>query len=737
MKSIDQREGTLNSDCEKDDSYGTTGASGVVSDLGTEPARLTHGHRRARRPTVRSRHVGWLVVAATAVSLVMILGSASNAINSSALASEDVAASHAVPPASTVSPPATVRPGTGGAAHPSTSITGSVSGTALSYPSITYTAASCFGGGTCTSTTPGSTDGYGTVCETPYSETDGDFLVVAISYNVGSDIISYVNDGGWDSFEYVGGVYANSQSVAIYVVQSEFGGAVNVNVGLSSAAYGNCLVGQLPAGTQIGWSQPGTSESGGTSLSVSNEADHEPSLVLALFGSTRATGPWVPSGNGGAWIIGSQQLSGNIPGDILQLMGLNVTTWGTVTITESIEWANSMSAIAVEFYQGIPTEQGAGPVSACFGGANPCTGSTDGTTAGEGTSCVISSYYETQYDFLYLVVAYRGGSNVISSVSDGGLDNFHLVDWYFANLESVAVYDVDAAHGGTVTITVTLSTSEYGSCQIGELTAGTAVGSVGTAGGTADGTGLSVSNNAPHYPSLLMGFFGSTRATGPWVQVSPYGDWIAGGQQLTGDIPGNILQVMAYNATTSGGATIEESIEWANSMSAIAVEFYLQSFLSGGFSGSGNYPLWGDCEQYVSGTGYVDPTTISFSLSFLIFDTQGNLRAQTEWDSIYTGTSGFNYNTWCGTTSDSGSVTWGSTFTCSDGSQGLALSWNPSFTQTWYLFPYIPYQTNVATYNVLIYICGGGSVTLYITYGSSVIVDWVSIAEALFEFSLD
>lgn len=215
---------------------------------------------------------------------------------------------------------------------------------------------------------------------------------------------------------------------------------------------------------------------------------------------------------------------------------------------------------------------GPSPVSNCFGGS-PCTGPS-GTTDGSGTTCVISSYSETAGDFMYVAINYLDGSNIITSVSDGGVDGFAYVGGEFANSQSVAFYDVASEHGGNVTITVTISSNEFGTCRVGQLDAGTILGVVGAGSSVASGTSLSVTNSANQGPSLLLALFGSTRPSGGWTLVSPSGGWMTGGQQLTGYNPGTVSELFGYNDTTSGTVTFTASVTSSVSISGIVVQFY-------------------------------------------------------------------------------------------------------------------------------------------------------------------
>lgn len=245
------------------------------------------------------------------------------------------------------------------------------------------------------------------------------------------------------------------------------------------------------------------------------------------------------------------------------------------------------------------------PTTNCFGGANPCTGTSTSTTAGEGTTCVISSFWETAGDFMYVAVNYLAGTNLITSVSDGGTDAFTYIAGEFATGQSVALYDVGSVHGGTVTITVTLSTAEFGTCRVGQLSAGTTVGVVG-AGGTANSdtdTSLEVTNTAAHEPSLLLALFGSTRPSGPWEPPSPSSAWIMGGFLETGYNPGTNSELIGYNDTTSGTVTFTQTLENSGYdiyLSGIVVEFYLV-IPSGwpGYAGNAVYPTYDTNTTYL------------------------------------------------------------------------------------------------------------------------------------------
>ncbi len=217
-------------------------------------------------------------------------------------------------------------------------------------------------------------------------------------------------------------------------------------------------------------------------------------------------------------------------------------------------------------------------LSNCFGGGN-CVG-PQGTTNGSGKTCVVSSFSETAGDFMYVAINYLGSTKVITSVTDNGTDTFTYIGGEFATGQSVALYDVASEHGGTVTITVTLSTTAFGTCQVGQLTAGATVGVVGP-GGTANSvtdTSLNVTNTATHEPSLLLALFGSTRPSGPWKPPSPSGSWITDGFQETGYNPGTNTELIGYNDTASGTVTFTQTLENSGYdiyLSGIVVEVYI------------------------------------------------------------------------------------------------------------------------------------------------------------------
>ena len=226
----------------------------------------------------------------------------------------------------------------------------------------------------------------------------------------------------------------------------------------------------------------------------------------------------------------------------------------------------------------FPVPSGLPPVTTCFGGGN-CTAGVP-TTNGSGTTCVIAGFSETASGFLYLAVNFAGGSDLILSVSDGGVDSFDFVAGEFANNQSVALYDVPSEHGGTVSITVTIGRTDFGACTAGQLSAGTKVGSIGAGYSVASGTGLSVFDDGSYAPSLQMALFGATRPTGnPFVTVAPQSGiaWNLANDWTGFTYDGTAQVLVGENDTASGGVTFTWTVgnTQTPSISGIAVQFYL------------------------------------------------------------------------------------------------------------------------------------------------------------------
>jgi len=252
---------------------------------------------------------------------------------------------------------------------------------------------------------------------------------------------------------------------------------------------------------------------------------------------------------------------------------------------------------------------GAPPVSNCFGGA-PCTGPS-ATTNGSGTTCVISDFTETAGAFLYVVINYLYGTDLITTVADSGADQFAFVAGEFSNDQSVAFYDVPAEHGGTVTITVTVSEALFGTCRAGQFPQGTMVGSIGAGNSTDFGYDLDLENPAAHAPSLILVMMGSSRPSGGFTMTSPSGSWVTGGQQLTGWNPGTDSYLYAYNDSTAGPVSFDLTCVSPVSISGFAVEFY-----------SGEYPVTIHETGLPSGTtwtAWLDGTYASSNTSSIQF----------------------------------------------------------------------------------------------------------------------
>ncbi len=347
-------------------------------------------------------------------------------------------------------------------------------------------------------------------------------------------------------------------------------GATTLTITLSTAEYGSCTAGQLSAGTEVGLVGPGSSTVG-ESLSAWAFGTRAPSLNMALFGATRPTGnptvtvtPW----SGRIWQIAQPFTGGTYLGTAQSLYGDDDTS----SIPGSFTWqvgntqTPSISGIVAEFFlPGIPSN--------CFGG---------GSCLGPGTSCVMSNVYETAGDFMLIAINYKADGNLIGGVSDGGVDQFTFVGGEFANSQSVAFYDVTSEHGGGVTLYVTLTAAEYGSCTAVGLSPGTAVGVVGQGDSTSAGESLSVTNTAIHEPSLLMALFGATRPTGsPSVTVSSGSTWPVA-QPYTGTASLGTAQSL-YGDDDTGSGTVTFTWHVGNtqtpSISGIAVEFFTGSQL--------------------------------------------------------------------------------------------------------------------------------------------------------------
>jgi hypothetical protein len=224
-------------------------------------------------------------------------------------------------------------------------------------PSVSPVTSSCFGGGVCNGTGP-SGNGSGTNCVVSgFAETAGDFLFVAINYAAGTNEITSVTDGGGDSFIFVAGAFGFNQSVAFFDVPVEHGGTVAIDVAIARAAFGGCTVGQLSAGTRVGAVGTGASVPSDMSLSVTNPAQHSPSLLMALFGATRPTGdPFVTITpvRSSAWWVGGLWTGYTYLGTAQVLVGVNDTAVGQVTFTWQVgnTQTPSISGVAVEFYLG-------------------------------------------------------------------------------------------------------------------------------------------------------------------------------------------------------------------------------------------------------------------------------------------------------------------------------------------------------------------------------------------------
>jgi len=241
------------------------------------------------------------------------------------------------------------------------------------------------------------------------------------------------------------------------------------------------------------------------------------------------------------------------------------------TLGEPAGSSNSRTPHGTSVPSWLPT------VSSCFGGS-PCN-ATSTTTNGSGTSCVVPGFVETAGDFLYVAINYMAGSDLVVSIGDGGVDSFTFVAGVFANQQSVAFYDVPDETGGNVTITVSISQVEFGSCTVGQLSAGTSLGVIGPGQSVPGSFDLSVTNSALHEPSLIMALFGATRPTGsPIVTVTPGGGipWAMGGVWTGTTFLGDAQELVGIDAESSGMVTFNWQVgnSQTPSISGIALEFY-------------------------------------------------------------------------------------------------------------------------------------------------------------------
>jgi hypothetical protein len=241
--------------------------------------------------------------------------------------------------------------------------------------------------------------------------------------------------------------------------------------------------------------------------------------------------------------------------------------------TLSLQIRDSRSSLSSQIRTDALVPSGPAPVDNCFGGT-PCAGTSDGSTAGKGTTCSVA-ITETAGDFLYFALNYGSGSNLGSALGDGGADSFNYLGGEFSDGDSVAFWDVPSDHGGSVVISATLTEAEYGTCWAGQLSPGTVAGSVGTGGATQSGSSLTVSVSPYYQPSLLMVLFGAQRPTGSSSISSPAGTTLLGTQD-TGYVPGTGDLLGSYVDSGSAGTAVSFTMQAGYSdvaMSGIAVEF--------------------------------------------------------------------------------------------------------------------------------------------------------------------
>ena len=180
-------------------------------------------------------------------------------------------------------------------------------------------------------------------------------------------------------------------------------------------------------------------------------------------------------------------------------------------------------------------------------------------------------------DTMYVAVSWASSSDPITQVLDGNFDTFDYISGEYVNGMSVAFYEVPSEVGGMVTVTVSLVSAAYGTCYVGQLTAGSALGAVGAGNSVGPGNSLSLSNPATNGPSFLLALVGATRPSGAFTMSAPAGNWLVGPQEGTGYNPGTETAIYGYDAGGAGKVTFSFTTGNTVSISGIVVEFYLQS----------------------------------------------------------------------------------------------------------------------------------------------------------------
>jgi hypothetical protein len=416
---------------------------------------------------------------------------------------------------------------------------------------------------------------------TGFQETPGWFIYVAINYQAGSGITVKVGDSQGELFSPLPSVSQSTETVAFWYLTSAYGNTVTITVTLGTAEYGNCAVGMLTPGTVVGLVGTGATGTDSASLQASNAAPNQPSLLLALFAATAPTGSaTISTTAGSSWLeesVGAGYRGGGVYDGSNQYLEADQTETGVTFdwVTGNGQTPDS-AGLVVEFYLG------AVPISDCFGGGI-CSGPSGGS-AGYGTTCIIYDYSEPAGDFMYVAINYQGSTNVISSVADGSVDQFTPVETGSAgpgsvsssDAQFVAFWDVPSTAGKEVTITVTLSTAEFGSCTVGLLSANSIVGSL-HAIGVVDGYSWSYSNAAAHEPSLVLAFIGATRPTGTTTEsVSGGTNWELENLATGSSNDGANQYLYGDDYSQSGALTFTWTSSYSSTIAGLTVEIYTE-----------------------------------------------------------------------------------------------------------------------------------------------------------------
>jgi len=159
----------------------------------------------------------------------------------------------------------------------------------------------------------------------------------------------------------------------------------------------------------------------------------------------------------------------------------------------------------------------------------------------------------------------------------------------------------------------------------------------------------------------------------------------------------------------------------------------------GSFTASGAFPVWNFCILSVCAPPCGNPTqghqtVISLGDAISTWVASNDFQSSI-WENQSNGGTGLNTYWGCSTSYSGGSVTWGSILTCDGNYQERTFSWDPSFTQTW-IEPLYGDPSSTVTYNIQVEVCAANPITVYMTWSSTVLVDWVGIAYEVATFNL-